>query len=100
MKESNEDLFSNIGTLNSPHTQLQLIIRQLENQNRELHRILLFGTHNEKEIRKYLEEHKLEVATQIHKLKILKVGMKQQLRGYKYISSGIFTRGAIFQNPT
>ncbi|RZC39097.1 dystrophin, isoform E-like [Asbolus verrucosus] len=39
---------------------------------RELHRILLFGTHNEKEIRKYLEDHKIEVATQIHKLKILK----------------------------
>ncbi|EFA06845.2 Dystrophin-1-like Protein [Tribolium castaneum] len=67
-----DDFYSNIGTLSSPHTQLQLIIRQLEIQNRELHRILVFGTHNEKEIRKYLEEHKVEVATQIHKLKILK----------------------------
>lgn len=39
---------------------------------RELHRILIFGTHNEFEIRKYLEEHKSEVASQIHKLKLLK----------------------------
>jgi hypothetical protein len=69
---SNSDIYCNTEPLSSPHAQLQLIIRQLELQNRELHRILLFSTHNEKEIRKYLEDHKVEVATQIHKLKVLK----------------------------
>lgn len=42
-------------------------------QNRELQQILLLGTHNDKDIRRYLEEHRIHVAAQIQKLKILKV---------------------------
>ncbi|KAJ3649917.1 hypothetical protein Zmor_021633 [Zophobas morio] len=70
-KSLNAGLLGVESAVNPPHTQLQLIIRQLELQNRELHKIL-FGAYNEKEIRKHLEEHKVEVAAQIHKLKILR----------------------------
>jgi len=52
--------------------QLQVVIRQLELQNRELQQMVVFNNSNDKEMKKYLEEHRLHVATQIQKLKILK----------------------------
>ncbi|XP_017776490.1 PREDICTED: dystrophin-like [Nicrophorus vespilloides] len=55
-----------------PLNQLQLIIRQLEMQNRDLQQVLLLGNRTEKDMKRYLEEHRLHVSTQISKLKVLK----------------------------
>uniref|UniRef100_A0AAR5PUD5 Dystrophin n=1 Tax=Dendroctonus ponderosae TaxID=77166 RepID=A0AAR5PUD5_DENPD len=62
-----------IEPLSSPETQLQGVIRQLESQNRELQQMLIFGHHNDKEMRKYLEEYRLFMAGNIQKLKMLKM---------------------------
>ncbi|XP_048523453.1 dystrophin isoform X2 [Dendroctonus ponderosae] len=62
-----------IDPLSSPETQLQGVIRQLESQNRELQQMLIFGHHNDKEMRKYLEEYRLFMAGNIQKLKMLKM---------------------------
>lgn len=59
--------------LSSPEAQLQGVIRQLESQNRELQQMLIFGTHSDKQMRKYLEEYRLFMAGNIQKLKTLKV---------------------------
>ncbi|KAF5304902.1 hypothetical protein FQR65_LT00786 [Abscondita terminalis] len=59
------------GTVRSPGNQLQIVIRQLEFQNKELHQMVTYSN-NDKEIKKYLEEHRKLVAAQIQKLKILK----------------------------
>ncbi|KAJ8936626.1 hypothetical protein NQ314_012242 [Rhamnusium bicolor] len=72
-KSYSKEVLCDIEPLSAPQTQLQVIIRQLELQNRELHQILLLGSHSDKEIRRYLEEHRMHVAAQIQKLKILKV---------------------------
>ncbi|KAF2897378.1 hypothetical protein ILUMI_08792 [Ignelater luminosus] len=60
-----------IEPLSSPQMQLQVVIRQLELQNRELQQVVTLNG-NDKEMKKYLEEHRLHVAAQIQKLKILK----------------------------
>lgn len=60
-------------TPTSPHSQLQMIIGQLEVQNSQLQQVLQSGRKSEKEMKRYLEEHRLHVATQIQKLKVLKV---------------------------
>lgn len=61
----------NIETFQSPGNQLQIVIRQLELQNKELHQMVAYSN-NDGEIKKYLEEHRKLVAAQIQKLKILK----------------------------
>ncbi|XP_018566008.1 dystrophin-related protein 2-like [Anoplophora glabripennis] len=75
-KSYSKEILCDIEPLSSPQTQLQVIIRQLEMQNRELQQILLLGSHNDKDIRRYLEEHRIHVAAQIQKLKILKEYLK------------------------
>nr|XP_023028148.1 dystrophin-like [Leptinotarsa decemlineata] len=67
-----KEVLCNVEPLSTPQTQLQLIIKQLEMQNKELHQILLLGNRNDKEMRRYLEEHRIHVAAQIQKLKSLK----------------------------
>ncbi|KAJ8973910.1 hypothetical protein NQ317_000454 [Molorchus minor] len=71
-QSDSKEALCDIEPLSSPQTQLHVIIRQLELQNRELQQILLLGSHNDKEIRRYLEEHRIHVAAQIQKLKLLK----------------------------
>ncbi|KAJ8963450.1 hypothetical protein NQ318_018932 [Aromia moschata] len=71
-KSSSKEVLCDVEPLSSPQTQLQVIIRQLEIQNRELQQILHLRSHSDKEIRRYLEEHRIHVAAQIQKLKILK----------------------------
>lgn len=78
-KSCSKEILCDIEPLSSPQSQLQVIIRQLEMQNRELQQILLLGSHNDKDIRRYLEEHRIHVAAQIQKLKILKVSKIQML---------------------
>lgn len=87
------DVSVNVQPLSSPQVQLQTVIRQLEMQNRwlsphfcqknlllppdfcsELQQMLLLSNKSDKEMKRYLEEHRVHVAAQIHKLKILKVG--------------------------
>ncbi|KAG5872462.1 hypothetical protein JTB14_024043 [Gonioctena quinquepunctata] len=67
-----KEILCDVEPLSAPQTQLQLIIKQLEMQNKELQQILLLGNRSDKEIRRYLEEHRIHVAAQIQKLKILK----------------------------
>ncbi|CAH0552084.1 unnamed protein product [Brassicogethes aeneus] len=71
-KSVSTDSICNIEPLSPPDTQLQMIIRQLELQNRELQQLLIIGNHTEKELKQYLEEHRNHVSVQIQKLKILK----------------------------
>lgn len=70
------DLISNIEPLSSPMAQLQVIIRQLELQNRELQQIIVIGNKGEVELKSHLEQHRKQVASQIHNLKILKDYLK------------------------
>lgn len=72
LQPSNADIACNVEPLSSPDTQLQVIIRQLELQNRELQQMVVFNINHDKEMKKYLEEHRLHVAAQIQKLKVLK----------------------------
>lgn len=67
-----KEISSNIEPISSPQAQLQMIIKQLELQNKELH-LMLSKNCNSEDIVKYLEEHRLHIATQIEKLKLLRV---------------------------
>ncbi|XP_044745432.1 dystrophin-related protein 2-like [Coccinella septempunctata] len=72
----NDEVTSDISDLSSPLGQLQIIIRQLEKQNRELNTILSSGDRNAEEIKIYLRSHKTQVSNQINKLKVLKEYLK------------------------
>lgn len=76
MECQNDDIKSEISDPSSPLGQLQVIIRQLEQQNRELSTILSSGDHNTEDIRTYMRCHKAHVSTQINKLKVLKEYLK------------------------
>ncbi|KAK9880537.1 hypothetical protein WA026_011774 [Henosepilachna vigintioctopunctata] len=65
-----------VSSISSPLSQLQLVIRQLEQQNRELNAIILSGNRNTEEIKMYLKSHRTQVSTQINKLKVLKEYLK------------------------
>lgn len=72
MKSQSRDVLCDIEPLSSPQSQLQVIIRQLEIQNKEL-QVLLLGGHSNKDVNRYLEEHRIHIAAQIDRLKVLKV---------------------------
>lgn len=65
-------LQSAVEPLSSPEAQLEMVIRQLEFQNRQL-QVILSKSCNSKEITTYMEEHQLHIAVQIEKLKHLRV---------------------------
>lgn len=65
-------MLCDIVPLSSPQAQLHVIIKQLELQNKEL-QLMLYRSCSNKEITTYLEEHRLHIASQIQKLKILRV---------------------------
>lgn len=67
-KESND-----IKPMSSPKTQLRLVIKKLEMQTKELHQFLVSANLKEKDILRYLEEHRGHVAAQVDRLKLLKV---------------------------
>lgn len=46
---------------------------------RELQQMVLLNNHNDKDIKKYLEEHRQHVAAQIHRLKVLKVSHQEKV---------------------
>ncbi|KAF5275373.1 hypothetical protein FQA39_LY06830 [Lamprigera yunnana] len=69
--QTETDSICDIDTMQSPGKQLQLVICQLELQNKELHQMVAYSK-NDREIRTYLEEHRKLVAAQIQKLKTLK----------------------------
>lgn len=67
-----KEILCKVEPLSSPQDQLQLIIRQLEMQNKDL-QMMLGRNCNNKEITTYLEKHRHHIATQIEKLKLLRV---------------------------
>lgn len=67
-KESND-----IKPMSSPKTQLRLVIKKLEMQTKELHQFLVSANLKEKDILRYLEEHRGHIAAQVDRLKLLKV---------------------------
>nr|CAH7756584.1 unnamed protein product [Callosobruchus chinensis] len=66
-----KEVLCNIEPVSSPQTQLQLVIRQLELQNKELQQLMSLRNKHEKDIRQYLGDHHLQIAAQIQKLKTL-----------------------------
>ncbi|KAI4468410.1 e3 ubiquitin-protein ligase kcmf1 [Holotrichia oblita] len=74
-KSKSENALCDVEPMSSPHMQLQVVIRQLEIQNRELQQILLLSRSTDN-IKTYLEDHRQQVAAQIHKLKLLKDCLK------------------------
>ncbi|GLV40563.1 Dystrophin [Carabus blaptoides fortunei] len=73
LKSTEANVECNITPLSCPQVQLQVVIRQLELQNRELQsQMAQLHGRNDKEMKRYLEEHRLHIATQIQKLKLLK----------------------------
>nr|CAI5848460.1 unnamed protein product [Callosobruchus analis] len=88
-----KEVLCNIQPLSSPQTQLQLIIKQLEQQNKELQQLTSFRYKQDKDIRQYLEDHHQQIAAQIQKLKTLMEylsaptsNLKSQDRHRKHIS--------------
>ncbi|XP_031354273.1 dystrophin-like [Photinus pyralis] len=69
--DNETDSSSDSDSVHSPENQLQLVIRQLELQNKELHQMVVYGSDNQ-QIKKYLDDHRIRVETQIQKLKTLK----------------------------
>lgn len=67
-----KEMICKVEPLSSPQDQLQLVIRQLEVQNKDL-QMMLGRNCNNKEITSYLEKHRHHIATQIEKLKLLRV---------------------------
>ncbi|XP_022911861.2 dystrophin-like [Onthophagus taurus] len=65
-----------IDPVSSPHLQLQLIIKQLESQNKELQQLLHLEMSPGKDLKDYLENHRVNVAAQIQKLKTLNNHLK------------------------
>ncbi|KAL3287005.1 hypothetical protein HHI36_001491 [Cryptolaemus montrouzieri] len=76
IRPSTDEMVCDITPLSSPLSQLQMVIRQLEQQNRDLNAILYSGNHNAEQIKQYLENHRAQVSTQINKLKVLREFMK------------------------
>ncbi|KAK9727922.1 WW domain [Popillia japonica] len=74
-KSKSDNVLCDVEPMSSPHMQLQVVIRQLEIQNRELQQILLMSRSTDN-IKTYLEDHRQQVAAQIHKLKLLKDCLK------------------------
>lgn len=73
LKPLEADADCNVTPLSCPQVQLQVIIRQLELQNRELQsQVTQLHSKNDKDMRRYLEEHRIHIAAQIQKLKLLK----------------------------
>ncbi|XP_065167889.1 dystrophin-related protein 2-like isoform X2 [Atheta coriaria] len=74
--ESNDDeVPCNIVPLSSPLSQLQVIIRQLEIQNKQLHAVLTSSHKSDANIKQYVEQHRQHVANQVQKLKMLQEQM-------------------------
>ncbi|KRT83448.1 hypothetical protein AMK59_4623 [Oryctes borbonicus] len=74
-RSKSESVLCDIEPLSSPHMQLQVVIRQLEIQNKELQQVLLLSRNAD--IKTYLEDHRQQVAAQIQKLKLLKDCLKK-----------------------
>ncbi|CAH2014137.1 unnamed protein product [Acanthoscelides obtectus] len=92
-KTQSKEVLCNIQPLSSPENQLQLVIKQLELQNKELQELISLRDKTDRDIRQYLEDHHLHIADQIQKLKILKEYLnvpasnaKPQERARKHIS--------------
>ncbi|XP_028131995.2 dystrophin-like [Diabrotica virgifera virgifera] len=68
---TNKQETCDVKPMSSPNTQLKLVIKRLEMQNKELQQFLYTDNLKEKEVLRYLEEHRIHINAQIERLKTL-----------------------------